>query len=386
MKRRLLILVLAVLFLLGGCTSMFKKDYLSIAEYTQEEHSEYWNGSVEVSTLDELHDAITLMITTHAEEGWLHFSDYEGVVSDDLSKVLREVQYETPIGSFAVEHIFYDPVQILSYYEATVYISYKRSAEEVAAISNVLSKDRLEAFFENSLESLNTYEAINLIAADLTEDFVFAAIDSAFNSNPTACVLRPNPTVTLHPASGDANKIIEIAFNYGRSSSQLAQLKQELKQLIAAVTSQIPSDDPLNYARGAYATLAETVTYDPDGAIRGEGNLPRDYGSSAYGALSEGLADSQGIALAYAALMHERGFDCLVVSGTYEQAEHFWNLIRLDGSWYHVDVSRGIELGIDETFGRSDEQMTGYWWFIENYPTCPLPLDELVSSIPETEE
>jgi hypothetical protein len=340
---------------------------------------------VEVASLDDLRDAITAMITNHDDEGRLHFSDYEGVVSDDLSKVLREVQYETPLGSFAVEHIFYDPVQILSYYEATVYISYKHTAEEVESISYVASAQLLEPFLENALEALSAYEVININAPDLNEDYVVAAVNAAFDLNPVSCVLRPEVEVTLHPASGANNRIIEINLDYGRTRAQLNQLKQELSQLIPAITSAIASDDPLIFVRDAYSALAERTVYDPDGKIRAEEGMTPVYGSSIYGALAEGIADSQGIALAYSALLRAEGVQCLIVSGTYEQKEHFWNLIKLDENWYHVDVSAGFEFGIDESFGRSDEQMTGYWWFIENYPACPLPLAE-TAAMPLTSE
>lgn len=58
---------------------------------------------------------------------------------------------------------------------------------------------------------------------------------------------------------------------------------------------------------------------------------------SAYGALVQGDAVCQGYALAYKLLLNKLGIDCIMV--TSEDMNHAWNLVRLDGSWYHVDVT-----------------------------------------------
>ena len=60
-----------------------------------------------------------------------------------------------------------------------------------------------------------------------------------------------------------------------------------------------------------------------------------------------------------------------MVSGRLDRAEHYWNIITVDGASYHVDVSAAAELGLAGTFLISDSDMWGhYWWDNEKYPQC----------------
>lgn len=84
---------------------------------------------------------------------------------------------------------------------------------------------------------------------------------------------------------------------------------------------------------------------------------------TAYGALVEGDAVCQGYALAYKLLLGECGIDSVLV--TSEEMNHAWNLVELDSSWYHVDVTwddpaPNVEGGGSHSnFLRSDEGITG---------------------------
>ena len=81
------------------------------------------------------------------------------------------------------------------------------------------------------------------------------------------------------------------------------------------------------------------------------------------------------MALAYKALCDTLGIGCQVVEGRFDRAEHYWNIVTLDGSSYHVDTSRAAEFGLANTFLRSDAEMWGgYWWDIAEYPECSGPL------------
>ncbi|MGN0387107.1 MAG: InlB B-repeat-containing protein [Lachnospiraceae bacterium] len=58
---------------------------------------------------------------------------------------------------------------------------------------------------------------------------------------------------------------------------------------------------------------------------------------SAFGALAEGKAVCQGYALAYKYLLNKAGIDCYMV--TSESLNHAWNLVEINGNYYHVDVT-----------------------------------------------
>lgn len=103
---------------------------------------------------------------------------------------------------------------------------------------------------------------------------------------------------------------------------------------------------------------------------------------TAYGALVNRVSASDGYVLAMKALLDRVGIENLYA--TSESMYHTWNLVRVDGDWYHVDVSWD-DVVLEEDFGcdlegwvfhslvlLSDEALLG--WGYENLspslPTC----------------
>ena len=62
---------------------------------------------------------------------------------------------------------------------------------------------------------------------------------------------------------------------------------------------------------------------------------------SEYGVFVKGRAVCEGYAKAYKMLMDIADIDCIIVTGTVGENDisHAWNMIKLDNSWYHVDVT-----------------------------------------------
>lgn len=60
---------------------------------------------------------------------------------------------------------------------------------------------------------------------------------------------------------------------------------------------------------------------------------------TAYGALVEGSAVCNGYAEAMKLLCDLSGVECRMISGTVDGENHAWNLVSIDGEWYHVDVT-----------------------------------------------
>lgn len=79
--------------------------------------------------------------------------------------------------------------------------------------------------------------------------------------------------------------------------------------------------------------VAERCAYDWQTATTG--TRPHDRVGDAYGALVEGNAVCQGYTMAYKLLLNRAG----IVSTTATGVNHIWNVLCLDGEWYHVDVT-----------------------------------------------
>ncbi len=373
MKKRILAILLSVSLLvaLSGCASLFKKEYLSVSEYKNYSHNASNSDTSQISDYAGLKSAVISMVNNHQSEGRLRFTDYEGNIQGDISQALWEVKAESALASFAVDYMSYDLSRIVTYYEAVVYITYKRTQSEIDEISFITGKSELASTIEPLLEKMTSYVALRITSSTITQDEVASTVNTAYTQNPASCVVPPSVTVQIHPESG-LQRIIEINLEYGWKISELQKMKSRMSDKIQQIINNASDLKPTLFALNLYEKLAKICSYDPSGSIRSsKAELNSGLGSTAYGALIENCADSKGIAIAYSALCKAAGIECIVVDGTVAEESHSWNIIKLEGTYYHVDISAYYSLGTEHAFKQTDEQMKeSYVWDTAKYPVC----------------
>ena len=370
-KRTISILVsISLLAALSGC-SLFQKEYLSVSEYKVDNQSSSSSDTSQISDFSALKDAVISMVNSHKSEGRLRFTDYDGNIQGDLSQALVEVKAESALASFAVDYMSYDLSRIVTYYEASVYITYKHTQSEINDIQYITGKPELINAMGPVLEEMDSYIALRITSATVTNDEVVAAVNTAYTQNPSSCVVPPSVTVQIHPESG-LQRIIEINFEYGWKTSELQKMKSAMDDKIHPIIENASNAKAAVFALNLYKQLAETCSYDPTGNIRSsKTELNSGLGSTAYGALVENCADSKGIAAAYSALCKAAGIECIVVDGVVENEAHSWNIIKIEGNYFHIDVSAYYSLGTEHSFMQGDEQMKDkYVWDAGKYPVC----------------
>ncbi len=150
---------------------------------------------------------------------------------------------------------------------------------------------------------------------------------------------------------------IECGFRIGSVMLRMMdkEVDKEVERLKNALFCNSMSDGVKVYVAHNY--LAKTITYyNRDDATP----LERSYMQSAYGALINKKCVCQGYAEAYKLILDSIGIECAVICGKIRgSAEyHAWNVIRINGKAYHVDVtwdSLGGGVKQDEHFAKSDE-------------------------------
>ena len=61
----------------------------------------------------------------------------------------------------------------------------------------------------------------------------------------------------------------------------------------------------------------------------------------------------------------------MVVSGRMGKNEHYWNIVKVDNDYYHVDVSVMEESGAKNAlFLRDADKQVDCWWDQSEYPDC----------------
>ncbi len=123
-----------------------------------------------------------------------------------------------------------------------------------------------------------------------------------------------------------------LELSYRIDASELDDKKAALAQAVAAVLEDAPSENAGNqlplYLHDALTDLCSHAS---------ETDSP--FKKTAYGALVEGTADSEGYAQAYLLLLKTSGVQVLTVYGTADGQSHAWNMVAEDGAFAHVDVS-----------------------------------------------
>lgn len=136
----------------------------------------------------------------------------------------------------------------------------------------------------------------------------------------------------------DDNTILVLGYQY--TPEELAERLEKDAEEQAVVDAAIAScvaDGMSDYeiAKALHDYLALNNEYD---MRYYSGNVPA-ISYTAYGALVNRTSVCAGYALAYERLMDQVGIPCEYVTGMTTNGYHAWNIIRIDGEWYHVDVT-----------------------------------------------
>ena len=107
---------------------------------------------------------LLILIGQHTESASLRLYNFE----DDLAaaaameQAAAETQQETPLGAYAVEYMTSAGQSRRGYYEATVKISYRRTAEQVQSLVNATSPEAVYSLLDAALDEGRTELAIRV--------------------------------------------------------------------------------------------------------------------------------------------------------------------------------------------------------------------------------
>jgi Uncharacterized protein involved in cytokinesis, contains TGc (transglutaminase/protease-like) domain len=131
--------------------------------------------------------------------------------------------------------------------------------------------------------------------------------------------------------SGYENNVtINFSFRYLTTKTQESFVDSKVASILGQIIDSSMSDDEKEKSIHDY--IVANVKYDT--------SLTR---YSAYNALSEGKTVCQGYALLAFKMLKNAGIQNKIVEGTadngYESESHAWNLVNLNGKWYHLDCT-----------------------------------------------
>ena len=337
---------LALAVLLSGC-SWIDGSYVSVTphEVAQSQTGEGITGTV--SNYTELRSALVRMVDEGSTEALFTLKAYpRDVAQEDVDRAVEYVTKIYPIGSYAVESIDTE----VGTGALSVDITYSHTAQELAGIRTVRGMDGAEKAIAEALD-----ECADKLVLQISgfRDVDYNEIVAAYaQRNPDRVMETPRVTFQDWPDRGE-ERVVELLFFYQTDRETLRAMREQVQPVFSSaalyVSGQAPEGTKFSQL---HAFLMERFDYRLQSSR-----------TPSYSLLCEGVGDSRAFAQIYAAMCTRIGLEAATISGTRDGEKHHWNLVRIDGVWYHLDL-----LASSQFCPMTEEELTGYEWDRESIP------------------
>lgn len=194
----------------------------------------------------------------------------------------------------------------------TVSYAYADTAAEQKIVDGIKNYSSSISLSEFNIPKDQMNELIVGLSNNYGELFYFDVGSSSYSSN-----VSTKTVVSFSPGYKYTKEEVPALINEFNTNAKL----------VLDVTKGLSNDT--DKALAVSSKLCEICTYD----------LYAENAHNAYGCLVDKHAVCQGYAIAYEYLMKQIGIDCEYVRGTSQDQGHAWNILKIDGKYYHVDVT-----------------------------------------------
>ena len=349
--------MLILLFSVTGCSALYSNSYRSEQDFQGNEKIDLDADVQVVQNYSELRRLVFGMVNSHTERKELVFSGYTGNAVSDIASVCNAVKNESSFGAYCVDYISYDLRQIVSSYEAEITISYLYTAEELQILQTTSNLDSFAELLGQALENEDAKLVARVNNGVADADAVNELMEHTARNNPLKISYIPKFNIRIFDGN-TSQKIYDVSIQYDSELDNESRL-QGMNSAVTSIINEIHGETEEKRVAEASLLLNELCIYTEEG------------GDTAYQALTEQTADSQGIACAFKAICDRMGIECLVVNGRMDKLAHFWNIVKIKDSYYHMDLTFLDTVGGNGSlFMKDSEKQTNCWWELSKYPEC----------------
>ena len=370
MKKRITAFLIALISLAAsGCSSVLEGEISSSTPVHISVDSEETDGTenpsnyTEVSQYEVFKASIRAMISRHTDTQTFRISSFDrDDVPGAVQQACQEIESDDPLGSYAVYYINSSVTQSASFYNVEVSIVYRATKDEVDSLCSVSSNRYLEYLLLDNISQGKTEFAFYTQHDGITGQVISDTITRLYYENPLEVILPPTALTVCYPKE-EGYRIMEVGLVYSYTPGVLDNMRVTLNSKILEMAEPLgATNDGVLYLLMCQSLMTECELTDT-AAVQID--------DTAYGAIVNGECTAEGMAMAYKAMCDKMGLECTVVRGLLNGQAHFWNVINLEGSYYHVDISACISGGMEAGFLLSDDDMPeGYWWDSVITPAC----------------
>ena len=184
------------------------------------------------------------------------------------------------------------------------------------------------------------YDEVYDLLVNFKEDVILSSVDTDVIDHAFSCVLIDHPeifyikgyTIKTYTRDGVIEKIT-MNGTYTMTQTQVLEMLSELESYYQACISAIPEgSDDYEKVKSVYEYIIRTTEYD----------LHAPNNQNVLSVFVGHRSVCQGYAKATQYILNRLGIFCTLVEGTVKETEaHVWNIVRLNGEYYHVDTTWG---------------------------------------------
>ena len=358
---RALALLTAAALTLTGCSSLLEQEYTYITPHNAAPTTEGDPSVLRADSYQELVNALVYFVSTGMEKGTVRLYMDNEDLDASLDAACLEVAKEDPLGAYAVEFITFSLSSVVTYSEATVNITYRRTKDQVSSIVQATGITAIRSELVSTMSAFKPECVLRISYFSEDEAFIQDLARQAYYNAPSSAFGMPQLQVSIYPDSGQ-QRIVEILLTYPYDQAELERKKSALSnwlQSMSASFTGLSGDDLLMEAAQAVSSVG---SFDPQG------------GSSVCALMDEGRANSEGMALSMAALCQSLDLSFRVVEGTLHNQPHFWNMVQTSSGWRHLDLT---DTQSPPYSLYTDQQLSqlGYQWDSNLVPVSALQED-----------
>lgn len=359
MKRVALAGILILCILLSGCGVLGQKDYVWMDTHPIPT-APVGNQSISAADYEELYAALVALVEEGSPQTTISVERYnQNNIEPDMQRAVDAVCKDHPIAAYAVEKMEYTLGTAGGERVLAVTISYLHDQSEIKRIKTVSDIAAAEKAVTAALVACDTGIVLQIVSYE-EKDFDQLVKDYAL-TYPESVMEVPQVTVNVFPDAGKT-RVVELKFTYQSSRESLKNMQAQVENLFKSAqffASGYRSEEH-RFMR-LYTWLMETNEYTIQTSI-----------TPAYSLLRYGTGDSKAFATVYASLCRRMGLDCLTVSGARDGESWYWNLIQVEGEYYHLDLLHCSGEG-DFQMRTDSEMKASYVWDYDAYPVSPAP-------------
>ena len=161
--------------------------------------------------------------------------------------------------------------------------------------------------------------------------------------------LRENPEIMYYTGITYSTSGV-LTINYSKDSATIKAHREKLEIKVNSILSKIIKHNMTDYQKelAVHDYLVENCEYDME-AVNSNKVKPESF--TAYGALCLGIAVCEGYSEAASILLNRSGVETKIITGTSKGIGHAWNLVKIGGEYYHLDITWDDPYQIGEKSG-----------------------------------